>query len=128
MVYSGVGILGTEAVVAQRRLALLLSKKMKREYSLMCGFCKGFDVTSDSETQHPSPTWPQGKGGIHPTESEFVVWISDRTACAMTGLRLPYYMDPEARGLSRGESIGQQEMEEDGDEWEQNGDVGVYQG
>ena len=37
-------------------------------------------------------------------------------------------MDPEARGLSRGESIGQQEMEEDADEWEQNGDVGVYQG
>ena len=38
MVYSTDGIPGTEAVAAQRRLASLLSNKLKREYSEMCGF------------------------------------------------------------------------------------------
>ena len=32
MVYSADGILGTEAVAAQQRLALLLNNNMKREY------------------------------------------------------------------------------------------------
>ena len=38
MVYSADGIPGAEALAAQKRLAALLSYKLKREYSEMCGF------------------------------------------------------------------------------------------
>ena len=38
MVYSADGIPGAEASAAQKRLAALLSYKLKREYSEMCGF------------------------------------------------------------------------------------------
>ena len=38
MVYSADGITGAEALAAQKRLAALLSYKLKREYSEMCGF------------------------------------------------------------------------------------------
>ena len=38
MVYSPDGILGAEAVAAQKTLAVLLSYKLKRELSEMCGF------------------------------------------------------------------------------------------
>ena len=37
-VYSADGIPGAEALAAQKRLAALLSYKLKREYSEMCGF------------------------------------------------------------------------------------------
>ena len=40
MVYSADGIHGTEAVAAHRRLAPLLSNKLKREYLEMCGFVR----------------------------------------------------------------------------------------
>ena len=49
MVYSADGILGAEVLAAQKRLAALLSYKLKREYSDMCGFVRGKDVTSNSE-------------------------------------------------------------------------------
>ena len=38
MVYSAGGIPGAEALAAHKRLAALLSYKLKREYSEMCGF------------------------------------------------------------------------------------------
>ena len=38
MVYSADGIPGAEALVAKKRLAALLSYKLKQEYSEMCGF------------------------------------------------------------------------------------------
>ena len=38
MVYSADGIPGAEALAAQKRLAALLSYKLKQEYSEMCGF------------------------------------------------------------------------------------------
>ena len=38
MVYSLDGIPGAEALAAQKRLAALLSSKLKQEYSEMCGF------------------------------------------------------------------------------------------
>ena len=38
MVYSAEGIPGAEALAAQKRLAALLSYKLKQEYSEMCGF------------------------------------------------------------------------------------------
>ena len=38
MVYSADGIPGAEALAAQKRLSALLSYKLKREYSEMCGF------------------------------------------------------------------------------------------
>ena len=40
MVYSADGIPGAEALDAQKRLAALLSYKLKQEYSEMCGFVK----------------------------------------------------------------------------------------
>ena len=40
MVYSAYGIPGVEALAAQKRLAALLSYKLKREYSEMCGFLR----------------------------------------------------------------------------------------
>ena len=41
MVYSEDKIPGAEALDAQKRLAALLSYKLKREYSEMCGFVRG---------------------------------------------------------------------------------------
>ena len=41
MVYSADGISGAEALAAQKRLAALLSYKMKREHPEMCGFVRG---------------------------------------------------------------------------------------
>ena len=40
MVYSVDGIPGAEALATQKRLAALLSYKLKREYSEMCGFVR----------------------------------------------------------------------------------------
>ena len=40
MVYSENGIPGAEDLSAQRKLAALLSYKLKREYSEMCGFVR----------------------------------------------------------------------------------------
>ena len=40
MVYSADGIPGAEALAAQKRLSALLSYKLKREYSEMCGFVR----------------------------------------------------------------------------------------
>ena len=40
MVYSANGIPGAEALTTQNRLAALLSYKLKREYSGMCGFVR----------------------------------------------------------------------------------------
>ena len=40
MVYSADGIPGAEALAIQKRLAALLSYKLKREYSEMCGFVR----------------------------------------------------------------------------------------
>ena len=40
MVYSADRIPGAEALAAQKRLAALLSYKMKQEYSEMCGFVR----------------------------------------------------------------------------------------
>ena len=40
MVYSADGIPGAEALAAQKRLAALLSYKLKQEYSELCGFVR----------------------------------------------------------------------------------------
>ena len=40
MVYSAVRIPGAEALAAQKRLAALISYKLKLEYSEMCGFVR----------------------------------------------------------------------------------------
>ena len=40
MIYSTDGIPGEEALAVQKRLAALLSYKLKREYSEMCGFVR----------------------------------------------------------------------------------------
>ena len=63
--------------------------------------CKGSDVTSDSEIQHPSPTWRQGQGGVHPTYTEYGGWSSDGTDGAMAGIMPPEARDPEARGAGQ---------------------------
>ena len=40
MVYSADGLPGAEALAAQKRLAALISYKLKREYSEVCGFVR----------------------------------------------------------------------------------------
>ena len=40
MVYSADGIPGAEVLATQKRLAVLLIYKLKREYSEMCGFVR----------------------------------------------------------------------------------------
>ena len=40
MVYSANGITGAEALAAYKRLSTLLSYKLKREYSKICGFSR----------------------------------------------------------------------------------------
>ena len=40
MVYSADGIPGAEALAMQKRLAALLSYKLKQEYSEICGFVR----------------------------------------------------------------------------------------
>ena len=40
MVYSSDGIPGAEALAAQKRLAAILSFRLKREYAEMCGFVR----------------------------------------------------------------------------------------
>ena len=40
MVYSADGIPGSEALAAQKRLAVLLSYKLNQEYSEMCDFVR----------------------------------------------------------------------------------------
>ena len=40
MFYSADRIIGAEALAAQKRLAALLSYKLRQEYSEMCGFVK----------------------------------------------------------------------------------------
>ena len=40
MVYSADGIPGVEALATQKRLPTILSYKLKREYSKMCGFVR----------------------------------------------------------------------------------------
>ena len=49
MVYSAGGIPRAEALSAQKRLATLLSYKLKREYSENVWLCAAEDVTSNSE-------------------------------------------------------------------------------
>ena len=46
MVYSADGIPGAEALAAQKRLAALLSYKLKREYSEICGFVRAMMLLS----------------------------------------------------------------------------------
>ena len=83
---------------------------------------KGLDLTSNSDIQQPSPTWRQGKGGVHPTDAESGGWNSDGTDGAMVGLKPPEAREPEAIGPDRRWRLGRQEMEEDGNEQEQCGD------
>ena len=89
--------------------------------------CKGSDVSRDSESQYPSTLWRQGQGGVHTTETIYGGWNSDSTAGYMAWLRPPEARDPEARGMVRGGRLGQQDMEEDGDERDGSGDVGIQQ-
>ena len=55
MLYSADEITGVEALVEHKIIVLLLSFKMKREYSELCGVCKGQYVTKNSEVQQPAP-------------------------------------------------------------------------
>ena len=87
--------------------------------------CKVSDFTSNSEIQHTSPPWRQGQGCVHLTEAKYGGWRSDGTAGAISGISPPEDREPEARGPGRGRSLGQQEMEEDGNEQERSGNIGV---
>ena len=74
MVYSSDGIAVAEALDAQKRLAALISYKLKQEYSEMCGFVRermSLAIVSSNSLLHPSdqvavrytPLFPEGRGG-----------------------------------------------------------------
>ena len=49
--------------------------------------CAGKDITSNSDIQNPSSMDPLVKGGADLTATRSGVWISNRNACTMEGLR-----------------------------------------
>ena len=61
-VYSADGIPGAEALAAQKRLAALLSYKLKREYSEMCGFVRASMSLAIVRSNILLPRGPRGKG------------------------------------------------------------------
>ena len=62
MVYSADGIPGAEALAAQKMLAALLSYKLKREYSEMCGFVQARISLAIVRSNSLLPRGPRDKG------------------------------------------------------------------
>ena len=88
MVYSADRIPGAEALTEQKRLAAVLMYKLKQEYSEMCGFVKGADVTRDSEIQQPATPWPSRQRGVHSEALGADGRSGDGTARALSWLDL----------------------------------------
>ena len=63
MVYSVDGIPGAEALAAQKRLAALLSYKLKREYPEMCGFVRARMLLAIVRYNNLLLCIPHDKGG-----------------------------------------------------------------
>ena len=101
MVYSMGGITGTEAVAAQKRLALLLSNKLQQEYLEICGFVRDWMSPAIVISNTLLLRSAQGQGGVHTIEAESGGWISDGTVGVMAGLRIP-----EDRGAGIGGRLG----------------------
>ena len=77
MVYSTDGIPGAEALAAQKRLASLLSYKLKREYSEMCVFGKAsmsLSIVRSNRGAHPAATIADGLGGDG--SSRTLAWLN----------------------------------------------------
>ena len=62
MVYSADVIPGAEALAAQKRLAALLSYKLKQEYSEICGFVRARMSLVIVRSNSLLPCGPWGKG------------------------------------------------------------------
>ena len=62
MVYSTDVIPGVEVLAAQKRLAALLSYKLKREYSEMCGFVRAWMSLAIVISNSLLPRDPRNKG------------------------------------------------------------------
>ena len=62
MFYSAEGIPGVEALATQKRLAALLSYKLKREYSERCGFVRARMSLAIVSSNSPLLCGPHGKG------------------------------------------------------------------
>ena len=62
MVYSADRIPGAEVIAAQKRLAALLSYKLKREYSEMCGFVRERISLEIVRSNSRLPRGPRNKG------------------------------------------------------------------
>ena len=62
MVYSADRIPGAEALAAQKRLAALLSYKLKRKYSEMCGFVQARMSLAIVRSNSLLPRGPRDKG------------------------------------------------------------------
>ena len=62
MVYSADRIPGAEALTTQKRLATLLSYKLKREYSEMCGFMRARMSLAIVRSNRLLLRGPSGKG------------------------------------------------------------------
>ena len=70
MVYLADGIPGAEALASQKRLAALLSYKLKREYSEMCGFVRARMLLAIVRSNSLILRGPCGKGARVPQRPE----------------------------------------------------------
>ena len=70
MVYSANGITGAEALAAYKRLSTLLSYKLKREYSKICGFSRARMSLAIVRSNSLILFSPQDKGGRIPQQLE----------------------------------------------------------
>ena len=88
MVYSADGIPGAEALAAQKRLAVLLSYKLKQEYSEMCGFVRARMSLAIMRSNSLLLYDPRKKRGAHSAETGAYGWSGDGNARALAWLDL----------------------------------------
>ena len=88
MVYSADGIPGAEALAAQKRLAVLLSYKLKQEYSKMCGFVRARMSLAIMRSNSLLLYDPRKKRGAHSAATGADGWSGDGNARALAWLDL----------------------------------------
>ena len=106
MVYSTDGIPGAEALSAQKRLAALLSYKLKRKYSEMCGFVQARISLAIVRSNSLLLCGPRNKGA-HPAVTRSDGWSGDGTARALTWLNLGRHDGKEVKGRRQGRGTGE---------------------
>ena len=98
MVYSADGIPGAKALASQKRLAALLSYKLKREYSEMCGFLRARMSLAIVRSNSLLLRGPRYKGGAHLAATTSDGWSGDGTARVMAWLNIGVHNGKDEMG------------------------------